>query len=47
VTPRDSLEAGLTVMAMDDAAERNEVVDLTATWRRLDEALEGSERVAA
>ncbi|HEX4739981.1 MAG TPA: Gfo/Idh/MocA family oxidoreductase [Caulobacteraceae bacterium] len=47
VTPRDSLEAGLTVMAMDDAAERNEVVDLAPTWRRLDEALEGSERVAA
>ncbi|HSZ53226.1 MAG TPA: Gfo/Idh/MocA family oxidoreductase, partial [Caulobacteraceae bacterium] len=47
VTPRDSLEAGLTVMAMDDAAERNEVVDLTATWRQLDEALKGSERVAA
>jgi predicted dehydrogenase len=47
VTPRDSLEAGLTVMAMDEAAERNEVVDMTATWRRLDEALGGSERVAA
>jgi predicted dehydrogenase len=47
VTPRDSLEAGLTVMAMDEAAQRNEVVDLASTWRRLDEALQGSERVAA
>ncbi|HEY2051215.1 MAG TPA: Gfo/Idh/MocA family oxidoreductase [Caulobacteraceae bacterium] len=47
VTPRDSLEAGLTVMAMDEAAERSEVVDLTPTWRRLDEALKGAELTAA
>jgi predicted dehydrogenase len=39
VTPRDSLEAGLTVMAIDEAAARREVVDLAPTWRRLDEHL--------
>ncbi|HWF00903.1 MAG TPA: Gfo/Idh/MocA family oxidoreductase [Caulobacteraceae bacterium] len=37
VTARDSLEAGLTVMAIDEAAERSELVDMRPTWRRLDE----------
>ncbi len=38
VTPWDSLEAGLTVMAIDEAALTGEVVDCTPIWRGLDEA---------
>jgi predicted dehydrogenase len=41
VTARDSLEAGLTVMAIDEAAERGEVVDLSSTWAELDAASAG------
>ncbi|MBV8683687.1 MAG: Gfo/Idh/MocA family oxidoreductase [Caulobacteraceae bacterium] len=47
VTPKDSLEAGLTVMAIDEAAARGEVVDLGPVWRRLDQALQASDPVAA
>ena len=39
VTARDSLEAGLTVMAIDEAAASGETVDLRETWARLDAAL--------
>jgi hypothetical protein len=38
VTPADSLEAGLTVMAIDEAALTGEVVDMRPTWARLDAA---------
>jgi predicted dehydrogenase len=47
VTPRDSLEAGLTVMAIDDAAARGEVVDMAPIWRALDERLKTPADVAA
>jgi predicted dehydrogenase len=38
VTPRDSMEAGLTVMAIDEAAARGEVVDCAPMWARYDGA---------
>jgi predicted dehydrogenase len=38
VTPRQSLEAGLTVMAIDEAALTGQVVDLAPTWAKLDQA---------
>ena len=38
VTPWQSIEAGLTVMAIDEARETGAVVDLAATWMRLDAA---------
>ncbi len=41
VTPRESMEAGLTVMAMDEAAARGETIDCAPMWARLDEALGG------
>jgi predicted dehydrogenase len=41
VTPRDSLEAGLTVMAIDEAAATGEVVNCAPMWAKLDEALAG------
>ena len=41
VTPRDSLEAGLTVMAMDEAAASGETVDCTDMWTRFDAARGG------
>ena len=41
VTPRDSLEAGLTVMAIDEAAASGGMVDCAPIWGRLDEALGG------
>ena len=39
VTPRDSLEAGLTVMAMDEAAATGRMVDLAPMWAKLDAAM--------
>ena len=44
VTPRDSLEAGLTVMAMDESAAIGGMVDCAPMWARLDEALAPSAR---
>jgi predicted dehydrogenase len=41
VTPRDCLEAGLTVMAMDEAADTGRMIDCAPMWARLDEALAG------
>ena len=38
VTPRDSLEAGLTVMAIDEAAATGRMVDLAPMWAALDGA---------
>ena len=38
VTPWDSLEAGLTVMAIDRAMETGQVVDCAAMWTAYDEA---------
>jgi predicted dehydrogenase len=38
VTPRDSLEAGLTVMAIDEAAATGKMVDCAPMWARLDAA---------
>jgi predicted dehydrogenase len=42
VTPKDSLDAGLTVMAIDEAAARGETIDLAPLWARLDAASAGS-----
>ena len=39
VTPFDSLEAGLTVMAVDEAMASGEVVDCRPIWARFDAAL--------
>ncbi|MBS0332524.1 MAG: Gfo/Idh/MocA family oxidoreductase [Proteobacteria bacterium] len=39
VTPFDSLEAGLTVMAIDRAMETGEMLDCRPMWARYDEAL--------
>ena len=41
VTPRDSLEAGLTVMAIDEAAATGAMVDCGPMWARLDSAMAG------
>jgi predicted dehydrogenase len=41
VTPRDSLEAGLTVMAIDQAAATGEMVDCGPMWAQLDAAFGG------
>jgi len=41
VTPWDSLEAGLTVMAIDEAAASGQMVDLAPMWARLDSARAG------
>ena len=41
VTPRDSLEAGLTVMAIDEAAATGAMIDCAPTWARLDSAMAG------
>ncbi len=38
VSPWESMEAGLTVMAIDEARERGAAVDLASTWARLDAA---------
>jgi len=39
VTPFDSLEAGLTVMAIDEAMESGEVLDCRPMWARYDAAI--------
>jgi hypothetical protein len=39
VTPFDSLEAGLTVMAIDEAMASGEVLDCRPMWARYDAAL--------
>jgi len=41
VTPRDSLEAGLTVMAMDEAAATRRMVDCAPMWASFDTAMAG------
>ncbi len=41
VTPRDSLEAGLTVMAIDEASATRRMVDCAPMWAAFDEALAG------
>jgi predicted dehydrogenase len=41
VTPFDSLEAGLTVMAIDEAMASGEVVDCRPMWARYDAVLKG------
>jgi len=41
VTPFDSLEAGLTVMAIDEAMASGEVLDCRPMWARYDAALRG------
>jgi predicted dehydrogenase len=38
VTPGESLEAGLTVMAVDQARETGQVVDCAPMWARYDRA---------
>jgi hypothetical protein len=38
VTPYDSLEAGLTVMAIDRAMETKQVVDCASMWGDYDRA---------
>ena len=38
VTPYESMEAGLTVMAIDRAMETREVVDCAAMWTAYDAA---------
>ena len=42
VTPFDSLEAGLTVMAIDEAMESGEMLDCRPMWARYDAALRSS-----
>jgi hypothetical protein len=39
VTPFDSLEAGLTVMAIDEAMASGEVLDCRPMWARYDAAI--------
>ena len=39
VTPRESLEAGLTVLAVDEAAATGRMVDCASMWAEFDEAL--------
>jgi hypothetical protein len=38
VTPKDSLEAGLTVMAIDTAMQEGRIVDCAEMWRAYDAA---------
>ena len=42
VTPRDSLEAGLTVMAIDEAAATGQMIDCAPMWAEFDAALRPS-----
>ncbi len=42
VTPGDSMEAGLTVMAMDEAAARGEAIDCAPMWAAYDQALQAT-----
>jgi predicted dehydrogenase len=41
VTPDDSMVAGLTVMAIDEAMQEGRVVDCAGIWQRYDEACAG------
>ena len=41
VTPFESLEAGLTVMAIDEAMQSGEVLDCRPMWARYDAAMKG------
>jgi predicted dehydrogenase len=41
VSPADSMEAGLTVMAIDEAMDREAVVDCAAMWAKYDSARGG------
>ena len=41
VTPHDSLEAGLTVMAIDEAAATGQMIDCAPMWAAYDEARTG------
>jgi predicted dehydrogenase len=43
VTPRESMEAGLTVMAIDAAMERREVVACGPLWAQFDAAASGAQ----
>jgi hypothetical protein len=38
VTPAESMEAGLTVMAIDESAARGEMVDCREMWAAFDAA---------
>ncbi len=42
----DALEAGVTALAMDDAMNQGQVIDLTATWQAFDTALNTQRNVA-
>ena len=42
VTPRDSLEAGLTVLAIDEAAATGRMIDCAPMWAAFDEAVRPS-----
>jgi hypothetical protein len=42
VTPYESMEAGLTVMAMDAAADSGETVDCAPMWAAYDAAVRGT-----
>ena len=44
VTPYESMEAGLTVMAIDRAREERQVVDCAPMWARYDAACSGAEQ---
>lgn len=47
VTPHESMEAGLTIMAIDRAMEAREMVDCAPMWARYDAARSGAEPVLA
>ena len=47
VTPYDSMEAGLTVMAVDRAMAERQVVDCAPMWAAFDAARAGGEVAAA
>lgn len=43
LTVVDALEAGLTAIAMDEARQSGQIVDLAPVWARFDAALEGAQ----
>lgn len=47
VTPEDSMEAGLTVMAIDQAMDEQRVIDCAPMWAAYDTALKGSVKTPA
>ncbi len=47
VTPEDSMEAGLTVMAIDQAMDEKRVIDCAPMWAAYDTALKGSVKTPA